>query len=100
MRRPLSPVCLEPAIKQHANWAFLFIQPRRRADLIIPVDKSSGFDAQSRQQAKTGNDLNMVAQILRRNFQRGKALRRLAIERYCGGTLALLFFGLSARKKI
>src|SRR4029077_21142751 len=73
MRRPLIAIVLEPAVEQNADRTVRFVEPRRGSDFMVAIDESPGCHAEPRQHAQATNDLNMVAKIFRRDFERREA---------------------------
>src|SRR4029077_9137140 len=73
MRRALVAICLNHAVEQNSDRAVRFVEPRRGSDFMVAIDKSPGFYAEPRQHAQAANDLNMVAEIFRRDFERREA---------------------------
>src|ERR1051326_4133735 len=79
VRRPFSPVRLEPAVQDNSDAPSRIFQCRRRFDFVVPIHEVRRLDPQPSEHAQSRNDLDMVAQVFRRDFQRGKFLGGIAL---------------------
>src|SRR5215510_8551902 len=75
MRRPFGWISLEPAIKHNANPIACSSELRNARNLVISVYFQFGNNIEAREQPPAGNNLNVIPQIFRRDFERCKTHR-------------------------